>query len=125
MRRRVWFRALKPVERRIVELTIRCVERVKSRKLINVLTRIIAKLSEALKSNFLENVWRIGVPLARKVSTWAVAWGNSNAFKWADDPNFARYLTITESKLPQACHSRGSGTADAPQRSSGERAEKW
>ncbi len=105
IRRRIWFRALDRGERHIVELTIRCVEKVKSRKLTKVLTRIIGKLSEALKSRFLEKVRRIGVPLAQKVSRWAVSWGNWSALTWAEDPNFARYLAIAESGAGQICRS--------------------
>ena len=67
----------------------------KSRTLTRALLRIFAKVSQALKSGFLENVRRIGLPLAKQVSEWAYSWGNEGALEWRKDFGFMMYLALT------------------------------
>jgi len=96
LRRGAWFRSLTVTERGIINLTIKCVEKVRSRKLADTLNDIIAKIADILESRFLKLVNSIGVPLAQKASKLAQSWGNKSAHAWAGDPEFARYLTVQQ-----------------------------
>jgi len=94
MRKKVWFRTLDRVERAIINLTIGCVEKVRSLKLESVISTIIDKLTNAMK-NMLEKLTEdIGRPLAQKLSRIAWNWGNKSAVQWAEDHIFLRYLTV-------------------------------
>jgi hypothetical protein len=91
----VWFKVLSGVERSMVNLTIRLVEKVvKSSLLARLMVGIIDKLKEAAESRFLRMVGEVGLPLARKLSGIAQTWGNKSASQWTEDPCFIRYLTI-------------------------------
>ena len=68
IRTKAWFRLLTSAEKGIIDLTIKCVERVRSARLAKILERILVKASEVLKSQFLNKVRTIGEPLASEVS---------------------------------------------------------
>ena len=95
-RRNVWFSALCRGERDILDLTIRCVDRPKSPKLIDILARIIVKIKRALMSPVFHLMEEIGRPLAKKLSRIAKGWGNEAAGKWVEDESFVKYLTIVD-----------------------------
>jgi hypothetical protein len=101
LRRGVWFRALDRTERGILNLTMRCVDRIRSAKLAKILTAIVDKLLEAMKSKVERMVRVVGRSLAQKVSSIALSWGNRSASHWAEDPGFARYLAITQMNTPR------------------------
>jgi len=94
MRRRVWFKVLSNLERGLVDLVIRFVDRPRSTKLIEVLARIIVKVKMAMMSPVKRLMEHVGRPLARKISAIALRWGNKSAAEWAEDPGFIKYLTI-------------------------------
>ncbi len=94
LRRRVWFKLLTRVERGIVDLTVKYVNIIKSRKLAKALTAIIAKLQSAIESTVDTLVRTIGLPLTREISNIAVSWGNRLASKWADNRSFAKFLVL-------------------------------
>ena len=96
LRRGVWFRALNRVERAITDLTLQCVDTIKSGKLAKLLTAIMDKLQSAMESIIDRLVRTIGVSLAQKVSRTAVGWGNQSAKSWASDLSFAAYLAATQ-----------------------------
>ncbi len=50
LRRRVWYRALDRMERGLVDLTIRWVDKVRSGRMTETLVRILAKLAQALET---------------------------------------------------------------------------
>jgi hypothetical protein len=95
LRRRVWFKCLSRVERGIIDLTVRCVDRIKSKTLAKVVTAIMEKLRFAMESMADRLVRTIGLPLTRKISGIAVDWGLSSASQWAEDRAFARYLAFS------------------------------
>lgn len=97
LRRGVWFRALNRVERGVLDLTVRCVDSIRSAKLAKVLTAILDKLKLASESMAERMVRIVGVPLAQKMSRIAVSWGNRSASGWAEDCGFARYLALCSS----------------------------
>lgn len=94
LRRKVWFKGLDREERMIVSLTIRCVKKVRSILLVKIMTRIMTKLVNAMKTEIVKFVESAGSSLARKKADIAVSWGNSQAKEWASDTRFARYLAI-------------------------------
>ena len=96
IRAKAWFRLLTSAEKGIIDLTIKCVERVRSARLAKILERILVKVSEVLKSQFLHKVHIIGEPLASEVSRIAYSWGNSSAEKWARDFALVMYLGVMQ-----------------------------
>lgn len=93
LRRRMWFRVLDRVERGLVDLTIRWVDRVKSGRLAQVLVRILEKLVLAMESRMVR-VLEKGRNRALRLSELAVAWGNELAYGWRDDLRFQRALGL-------------------------------
>jgi len=100
LRRGVWFLALDRVERGILSLTVRVVERVKSVVLGLTLVKIIKKLRDALKSGFVRRMEEFGLRRAREVAGQAVEWGSKVAKVWASDLGFVRYLTLVDVNCP-------------------------
>jgi len=96
LRRGAWFRSLSVTERGIINLTIKCVEKVRSRRLVDTLNNIIAKIADILESRFMKLVRSVGIPLAEKAGRLAQSWGNKSAHMWATDPGLARYLTVQQ-----------------------------
>lgn len=94
LRRKVWYKCLNRLERGIIDLTMQCVDSIKSGKLATVVTAIINKLDSALEGMVERLVRSIGYPQAAKISTIANKLGNITAKEWATDRLFARYLAV-------------------------------
>ena len=94
LRRRVWFKDLSHIERGLVDLTVKCVEQVRSSKLTAMLRIIVERLETALRSKVERLIMKVGWPSARRMAHFAVSWGNLDAWNWASDAKFARYLTV-------------------------------
>lgn len=94
LRRGVWFKTLNRIERAIIDLTVQCVDSIKSGKLAKMLTAIIDKLQSAMESIVDKLVRTIGVPLAEKISCVAAGWGNVSAKSWTSDLSFAAFLAM-------------------------------
>jgi len=101
VRRNLWFKALSTVERAIVDLTIRVVERVRSSVLKGALKAIASKIVEALKAkSFRERAIVIGRALAERLVRIAERLGNKRAREWAEDPSFVMYLGVSWLNTP-------------------------
>jgi len=94
LRRGVWFRDLKREERKLLDLTIRVVEKVRSFLLAKLVSRIVGKLCEAMESRIFRLMRTEGRSLAEKISKIAEAWGNRAAKSWAKDHGFMQYLVV-------------------------------
>ncbi len=94
LRRGVWFRDLKQSERKLLDLTISVVERIRSFLLAKLVSRLINKLCEAMESRVFRLMKTEGRRLAEKVASIGEAWGNRAAKFWAKDSDFIQYLTI-------------------------------
>ena len=94
LRRGVWVRVLDGVERGILSLTCRLVDRVESEVLGVVLVGIVDKLREAMKSEFVRLMEIFGLDRVREIVRLALKWGNESSVDWARDLGFVRYLTI-------------------------------
>ena len=95
LRRGVWFRDLKQSERKLLDLTISVVERVRSFLLAKIVSQLIGKLCEAMESRIFRLMRTEGRSLAQKISKIGEAWGNRAAKFWAKDSGFIQYLTIS------------------------------
>lgn len=93
LRRGLWFRVLDRVERGLVDLTIRWVDRVRSGRLARVLVRILEKLVLALESRMVRADWK-GWLLASRLSELALGWGDERAYAWRFDAGFQRALGL-------------------------------
>jgi hypothetical protein len=93
LRKRVWYRVLDRVERGLLDLTIRWVDNVRSRRLTEMLLRILGKLARAMEHG-MTRVLLVGRELALQASVLAVKWGNVEAYSWRHDRGF--WLGITK-----------------------------
>ena len=94
MRAGVWFRALRRIDRVLIDLTIKVASCVRSSILANSILSITRKLEGLLESRFVRAMREIGFSLARKLSLFAQKWGNNAAKEWANDFGFVRYLAV-------------------------------
>src|SRR2546426_7079271 len=93
LRRRLWYWALDRMERGLVDLTIRWVDKVRSRRMTETLMRILEKLAQALETGMGRVLGRGRVQAAR-ASELAVGWGNGSAFYWRLGKGFLRTLVV-------------------------------
>ena len=94
MRNGIWFRALSKTERGIIDLTLRCVEKITSSILRQVLQRILGKLAFAVEHFFTWRLEQIGRPLAEMMSEVASMWGNREAENWKNDVPYIQLLGL-------------------------------
>lgn len=99
LRSGVWFRAINKLERCVVDLTLKCVQNIKSIKLAKVVAAILIKLEVGMESKMERAVRLFGRSLAQKMSSLAMSWGNLAAASWAVDCGFARYLAFNIGKI--------------------------
>ena len=90
----VWFRALPRIDRVLVDLAIKVARCIRSASLARSLFSVAKKLDGLLESRFARAVREVGFPLACKLSLLAREWGNRNAWMWAGDEGFAKYLAV-------------------------------
>lgn len=94
LRRGVWYRVLRRIERSLVDLAIATVSRIRSWVLARSLASVVKKLSGIIGTSVQRRVQTVGFPLARRFSKIAQNWGNKSAVNWATDLGFARFLAI-------------------------------
>lgn len=97
-----WFRVLRNVERALVDLTIRVVDRVRSPVLTKMLLSLIGKLVDAQKTKVEVAVNEVGLPNARRFSLLAQKWGNKSARQWMLDLSFARFIAVMHINSPSS-----------------------
>jgi hypothetical protein len=90
----VWFKALRRIDRALIDLTIKVADAVRSFALAEALFSVMERLGDALENRFLQTVKEVGFPLARRLSLVAQGWGNNSASSWASDVSFARFLAV-------------------------------
>ena len=96
LRKGLWYKALDHVERCILRLTSRIVNRVESEVLGVVLVGIVKKLKDAMESKFVKKMQGSSLVRAKEVADQAVEWGYRAAREWASDVGFIRYLTLVD-----------------------------
>jgi len=100
IRRGVWFRALDSLERGIITLASRVVDRVESAVLGVEIVKIMRKLNDAMKSRFVRRMEEYGFRQTLKITRMAVEWGYDLAVEWSSDLGFVRYLTVLDLNWP-------------------------
>jgi len=96
VRKGLWFKVLNALERAVVDLTIKVVERVRSSTLRSVLKSIASKVMELLKARaFKERAVAIGRVLLERLVRIAEKLGCKGAGEWARDPGFVMYLGVS------------------------------
>ena len=96
VRRRVLYSAIDGLERGILYLTARTVDRVSSPTLIMQLAEIVMKLQEAMESGFRRHLKRFGPRRLVEIVKQAVEMGSESAVDWVTDRGFLRYLTFLD-----------------------------
>ncbi len=94
LRQRVWFKTLSRVERAIVDLTIKCVERVRSTVLARTISTIVSKMLEILEERFMMRAERLGQEIAKDLCTLGEGWGNKACSTWKRDKRFIRFQGV-------------------------------
>src|SRR2546428_4427071 len=93
LRRRLWYSTLSRLERGLVDLTIRWVDKVRSGRMTETLMRILEKLAQALETG-MGKVLGKGRVLAARASELAVKWGNVSAYSWRYEQGFCRAIGL-------------------------------
>ena len=96
-----WFRVLNWKQRRLMDITMRTVDRIRSTLLLKVLAPLVRRLLEAVGGNARNGVlammgkgaYDMMRGAAEKVVATAIKWGNKTATKWLDE-GFLRYLLV-------------------------------
>ena len=94
LRTRIWFRALSKVERAIVDLTIRCIAKIRSNVLARTISMIVSKLLWSLEEGFMKRAERIGCEIAESLCTLGERWGNNAFSTWKYDKRFIKLLGV-------------------------------
>src|SRR6266550_2934201 len=87
MRQGLWFRTLECQERGLLDAALSWLNNIRSDRLKQVLTRILAKLAKAMNS-VLCRLRERGGPMAVRMSELAVRWENHLARSWRLDESF-------------------------------------
>lgn len=91
----VWYEAITGIERSIIDLTIKCVETVRSPILARAITRIVSKITKVLQQDFMSKAQEIGTDLAKQIAYVARKWGNRKSLYWEHDTRFIKFLGVT------------------------------
>lgn len=96
MRSGAWFRALKRIDRVLIDLTIKVVDNIRSPSLAKSILMLADKLENVMKSSFTRRLEKIGSSLAQKISLNAQKIGHPSARSWASDTAFAIFLAVMQ-----------------------------
>jgi hypothetical protein len=99
IRLKAWYR-LNNIERTIIDLTIKCVDKIKSKELKNVILKILNKIKEIFENDFLNKIYENGLKEIIKIIKIAYSWGNKNSLNWIKDKSFIFYLGIKNIYIP-------------------------
>src|SRR6266702_288193 len=100
LRKRVWYRVLDRIERGLLDLTIRWVDNVRSRRLTEMLLRILAKLARAMEQG-MARVLVVGRELALRASLLALRGGREQADGWRDAESLSRGLGLSSEAVSE------------------------
>lgn len=94
LRLRVWFKVTSRLERGIIDLTIRCVEKIRSPVLARVVLDIVSKILDVLQEGFMEKAEKVGCKVIERLCAVAERWGNESCSVWKQDEGFVRFLGV-------------------------------
>ena len=101
MRTGAWFRALRRIDRVLIDLTIKVASTVRSVTLAKSILALARKLEGIMESSFSRVMREVGFLLAQKVSSVAQKWGSTSAKIWAFDSSFAHFLAVMHINDPK------------------------
>jgi hypothetical protein len=90
----VWFRALRRIDRALIDLTIKVASTVRSITLARSILAIVRKLEGIMESGFSRALREVGFQRAQKLSLLAQKWGNTSAKSWASNLSFVHFLAV-------------------------------
>ncbi|MEM2929053.1 MAG: hypothetical protein QXP60_08830 [Nitrososphaerota archaeon] len=99
IRLKIWYK-LNNIEREIINLTIKCVNKIKSIKLKKIILKILNKIKEIFENNFLNKIYEIGLKEVINIVKIAYSWGNKNSLNWIKDKKYIFYLGIKNIYIP-------------------------
>ena len=105
LRKRTWFKALDKLERGILNLTIKFVEKLKSQVLAGHIVKILAKLRDAAKCAFTRHVESYGYMKLRETVEQALGLGYDSS-GWIRDLGFAEWFALNNYYNPVGWRSR-------------------
>ena len=94
VRRGCWFGCLAHGERKLLELTIRVVEKVRSFLLTKIVSKLVSTLVDAMESRVSRLIRTQGKEMAKRLSAVAVSLGHRTAKKWVRDKGLVQFLVI-------------------------------
>jgi hypothetical protein len=94
LRSGVWFKALKRIDRVLIDLTLKVSDEVHSHTLAKALLSVAVRVQNALRNRISHVIDEVGFRLARQLSLIAEKMGSTTAKTWRTDPSFAKFLAI-------------------------------
>lgn len=101
MRSGVWFRALRRIDRVLIDLTIKVACIVRSIKLVKSLVTLARKLEGIKVCSLSRAVREVCLPLAQKLSLLAQKLGNISAKGWVYAFSFVNFLAAMHINTPK------------------------
>jgi len=101
IRSKAWFRVLNWKQRRLMDIVIKTVDKIRSPLLLKVLNPLVKRLLEAIGGNSRagalalmdKGAYSMMMSVAEKIVAVAQKWGNKSAKEWLDK-GFIKYLII-------------------------------
>lgn len=94
LRTKIWFKTLSRVERAIVDLTIKCIDHVKSNVLMATISTIIGKILQSCEESFMVRAEKVGQGISEVLCALALRWGNKTCSAWKHETEFAKHLGV-------------------------------
>lgn len=94
MRSGVWFKALRRIDRVLIDLTLKVARAIRSITLAKRILALKRKLEEIMESRLSRALRETGLPLAQKLSLLAQQWDNTSAKTWASAFSFINFLAV-------------------------------
>lgn len=94
LRTNVWFRDLSRVERAIMDLTIKCVDTIRSAMLAGTILKIVNKILQYLGKDFMARAERAGYEITERLCAFGDRWGNKTCTAWKFDKRFVRFQGV-------------------------------
>ena len=100
LRKGVWYKALDSLERGLISLACRVIDRVESVVLGREIVKIMRKLVDSMKSGFVRRIEEYGYFKAREIVDQVNCWDQSYSPNWSLKIDFVRYLALIEYNWP-------------------------
>jgi hypothetical protein len=96
LKKGIWYKTTSRLERGIINLSIKILDKVKSSALGIEIVNIVANLKKMLKSPFLKHMETYGIKQASKIAEYASILGYNGAKSLFHDNDYVRYITLLD-----------------------------